>query len=292
MKIILSRKGFDSANGGCASPILPDGRLLSLPIPASKSPTTFHKIQFDDLNLGHVAEQLTRGRIKRTGFTHLDPDINYASLPREEEWRPAFGQANAAQKHLRNFNVGKGDLFLFFGWFREIEKSLSGKLRFNPRAPDIHVIYGWLQVDDVLTVGRETKKFQSRYPWLSNHPHLHDDFGAENNTIYIAREHLSIGNQSSTLDVPGGGFFSKVKKNLILTDQEQELRSVWNLPSWFYPFNSSTTRPPLSYHGDPKRWLEPINGSLKLRTAGRGQEFVLDIEYYPEATAWLESIFS
>lgn len=28
MRIILSRKGFDSAAGGCPSPILPDGRLF------------------------------------------------------------------------------------------------------------------------------------------------------------------------------------------------------------------------------------------------------------------------
>ncbi len=33
MQIILSRKGFDSASGGGPSPILPDGTLLSLPIP-------------------------------------------------------------------------------------------------------------------------------------------------------------------------------------------------------------------------------------------------------------------
>ena len=33
MKIILSRKGFDSSNGGCPSPIMPDGTLLSMPIP-------------------------------------------------------------------------------------------------------------------------------------------------------------------------------------------------------------------------------------------------------------------
>jgi len=36
MKVILSRKGFDSSYGGCASPILPDGTLLSLPIPEMK----------------------------------------------------------------------------------------------------------------------------------------------------------------------------------------------------------------------------------------------------------------
>ena len=35
MKIILSRKGFDSKFGGMASPILPDGTLLSLPIPSN-----------------------------------------------------------------------------------------------------------------------------------------------------------------------------------------------------------------------------------------------------------------
>ena len=34
MKVILSRKGFDSSYGGTASPILPDGTLLSLPIPS------------------------------------------------------------------------------------------------------------------------------------------------------------------------------------------------------------------------------------------------------------------
>ncbi|RIE11762.1 hypothetical protein SMC3_08215 [Candidatus Cryosericum hinesii] len=37
MRVILSRKGFDSGYGGWASPILPDGRMLSLPIPASRT---------------------------------------------------------------------------------------------------------------------------------------------------------------------------------------------------------------------------------------------------------------
>ncbi len=33
MKIIISRKGFDSGSGGYPSPILPSGELCSLPIP-------------------------------------------------------------------------------------------------------------------------------------------------------------------------------------------------------------------------------------------------------------------
>lgn len=32
MKVILSRKGFDSTYGGYPSLILPDGELISLPI--------------------------------------------------------------------------------------------------------------------------------------------------------------------------------------------------------------------------------------------------------------------
>ena len=44
MKIIFSRKGFDSVSGRVPSPILPDGRLLSLPIPDKGS-----SIRYDDL---------------------------------------------------------------------------------------------------------------------------------------------------------------------------------------------------------------------------------------------------
>lgn len=33
LRIILSRKGFDTGYGGIANPILPDGRFHPLPIP-------------------------------------------------------------------------------------------------------------------------------------------------------------------------------------------------------------------------------------------------------------------
>ena len=45
MKIILSRKGFDSANGGIVSPIMEDGTLVSFPIPADED----DKGTFEDL---------------------------------------------------------------------------------------------------------------------------------------------------------------------------------------------------------------------------------------------------
>ena len=39
MKLILSRKGFDSSAGKCPSPII-NARPVSMPIPATKTSTT------------------------------------------------------------------------------------------------------------------------------------------------------------------------------------------------------------------------------------------------------------
>ena len=123
MKIIISRKGFDLSNGGIPSPILPDGTLLSFPIPGK-----FDNLSFDDLNYNGVSfstilRQL-RGKEDKTNHynCHLDPDIREGlrNVP-VSDWKPAFGQINSSQGLLRNQNVTVGDLFLFFGWFRQTE---------------------------------------------------------------------------------------------------------------------------------------------------------------------------
>ena len=59
MKIILSRKGFDSGSGGCPSPIFPDGSLMSLPIPDKKSQVTYGEIAGNHwASIGEVVSQL------------------------------------------------------------------------------------------------------------------------------------------------------------------------------------------------------------------------------------------
>jgi hypothetical protein len=75
MKLILSRKGFDSAAGGVASPILDDGAMLPLPIPDKKSPIRYRDITIAGENLGAVAADLTRGKIRPDYRAHLDPDL-------------------------------------------------------------------------------------------------------------------------------------------------------------------------------------------------------------------------
>ena len=49
MKIILSRKGFDSEYGGYPSPILPNGQMISLPIPDQKD-----DIKYSDVKAGEL----------------------------------------------------------------------------------------------------------------------------------------------------------------------------------------------------------------------------------------------
>ena len=50
---------------------------------------------------------------------------------------------------LKDLRVTVGDLFLFFGLFREAELRDS-KYRYAPGAPNLHVVYGWLQVGAII----------------------------------------------------------------------------------------------------------------------------------------------
>jgi hypothetical protein len=88
MKIVLSRKGFDSANGGVPSPIFPDGRLLSLPIPASASPTRFADCRWGEQSVGRLVEGLTFGKVAAQDAAHLDPDLDHGARPGAAGWTP------------------------------------------------------------------------------------------------------------------------------------------------------------------------------------------------------------
>jgi hypothetical protein len=278
MKIIFSRKGFDSSAGGCASPIL-DGRLVSLPIPDSESPISYADVSCGEGgNLGSIVESLTKGRTPAAAGAHLDPDVDEISMSRLDGWRPLFGQTGAAQTHLLNQGVSRGDLFLLFGWFREAQV-FGGTLRFVPGAPDRHVFYGWLQIGDVFELGSEPDK--SEYPaWSHYHPHFHGTRGS-NNVLYVAAPRLVL--DGVDFGVPGAGRWSALRPELQLTDVEGDRRGNWRLPAWFDPARTSS---PLSYHADPKRW-QRLNGGHRLRCVDRGQEFVFDAKVYPEAIDWV-----
>ena len=113
-------EGFDSAAGGGPSPILPDGTLVSLPIPLGPSPVTYRDVYHNGSPLADLVTPLSRGRVTADHPCHLDPDLRRESRARLPGWRPIFGQCGPALSHLRNEGVKPGDLFIFFGWFREV----------------------------------------------------------------------------------------------------------------------------------------------------------------------------
>jgi hypothetical protein len=281
MRIIFSRKGFDSSAGGCPSPIWPNGRLLSLPIPDKESPVAYKDIAWGEYNLGQIVTGLTNGRITPERLAHLDPDLNPNSITPPEGWRPIFGQANAAQGHLKNQRVGPGDLFLFFGLFREVMVA-ENQIQFKPDSPAKHIIWGWLQIETKTAVDETTA---AQWPWVKYHHHLHFQ-SRPSNTVYIARKKLdlpALANQQ----VAGGGIFPKFIPKLQLTAPDSPV-SCWKLPLWMFPEGKASA---LSYHGNLNRWRRQDDHVL-LQVVGRGQEFVLDCTDYPEAIEWIGNLIA
>ncbi len=290
MKIILSRKGVDSSAGGFASPIFPDGQMISIPIPDDRSVVRYSDIKSSDKNrsVGKLVRELSGGKLKATTKAHVDPDLDCTQLARDSGWSPLFGQCGAAQTHLQSLNIDKGDLFLYFGWFRKVEQ-YRNRWRYIVGAPDLHCFYGWMQIGSVDSV--ENIKQSQKDAWMHYHPHCLADFRG-NNVIYRASSDLSIPSLSHPdltlpdLTLPGAGLFASYRDDICLTAQGCS-RSRWRLPLWMNPEGRRST---LSYHGDFKRWQKGDDHVL-LRSAARGQEFVLDLDDYPEGREWVGRLF-
>ena len=203
MKIVFSRKGFDSASGGGPSPIVA-GRPLSLPIPASGASRT----RYGDIGLGKHAEKASKGKLCANDLCHYDPMFR-------EDGTCLFGQVGAAQTHLRNQGVGLGDVFLFFGLFREEDTE-------EPH----HRIFGWLEVGEVIDLSLGVPD------WLveAGHPHALKMHGP-NDCVYTGSGGTALrAADALRLTVPGGP------------------PSLWHRPQWL-------KRGGLSYHDRADRWL-------------------------------------
>ena len=268
MKVIFSRKGFDSTAGGYPSPIV-DGTPRSFPIPAGGGPGP----RYRDLanGLGELLEQLTS--IDAEKRCHLDPDLDAKSVPRAPGWRGAFGQVNAAQGHLRRQNVTDGDLFLFWGWFQSVQR-VDGRWRYIGDSE--HRIFGWLQVGNVLAIGNDPSSARAAYPWLADHPHLAVSDWPPSNTVYVSTLALTL--DGGPDNVAGCGTF---RTGLRLTAPDSP-RSKWRVPNWL---NQALGGTGLSRTRE-SRWA--ADGTLSV---GPGQEFVADISGRDDAAAWLHQLF-
>jgi hypothetical protein len=278
MRLVLSRKGFDSGSGGCPSPILPNGSMIALPIPDETSPVRYRDLVWHGHNLGHIAETLTRGKVRRDNGAHLDPDLRAEMRTRPAGWRPLLGQLAAAQGHLRNMHIGEGDLFLFWGLFRQVDSELRWT------GPPLHVIWGWLQVGIVAPVDSTVRaSADGTWGWAAGHPHLAYSRNSTN-TLYVADDRLAIPGASA---LPGSGVFESFDDARRLTAEGAKGPGMWKLPLGFLPGR----RQPLSYHTRPNRWTHG-NDHVLLKAASPGQEFVLDGDAYPEVVQWVAELIA
>ncbi len=252
MKIILSRKGFDSQYGGQPSPILPDGTLLSLPIPQSDDTVKFTELFYQEKSYYEIIKELNPKNIQINLSTkaHLDPDIRFSCYKkRNENWKPIFGQSGAAQGHLRNQAVSINDLFLFFGWFKQTEL-INGNLRYKLGSPDLHIIYGYLQIENVFKFGDDFPDYAFSHSHCDpRHKYL------PTNCIYVGRENLTFNSQLK------GANTLIFNKNLVLTKTGMT-KGKWEFPSFFKELT-------ISYHTHNSF----VDNYFK--SADKGQEFVI-----------------
>jgi hypothetical protein len=264
MKIILSRKGFDSEFGGYPSPILPDGRLISLPIP-SNDQEHYSNLMVDnnrtyyDLmkQIGYSEIRLKANREKLTEKTtcHRDPDIYEQIIPRQPDWRGCFGQSRQSQSHLCK-EITKNDLFLFFGWFKET-KERNGQLEFIPNT-DKHVIFGYLEVCEIKPISQIADDWKREHEWIMFHPHVLKP-NSDNDALYIASQRLSWNQNLS-----GSGTFKtdcSSESPLVLTKKGYS-KSKWSLPDFFRETK-------ISWHTKDS-WKDDY-----FQSTARGQAFVI-----------------
>ena len=291
-RLIFSRKGWDSAYGGRPSPVLPDGTMVSLPIPDEGSPLRYGDCRVVDGSsyadlLGRLG--VTTIRAPRPGSpgrrlavadnpgVHLDPDLVAGCRDRSEGWRAVFGQVGTSQSHLANQAVGPGDLFLFFGWFCPVDDRGGGRLRYRGRTAQVQAIWGWMEIGAVLPATQAA----DAWPWADGHPHLlagHLDRYQRNNTVYAAAQACSW----STGRAGAGTFGCSEQRQLTKVG---ETPRVWSLPACLHP---SRTPRPLTGQG-VNAWEDDGSPCVTLRSACIGQEFV--VEATPAIAEWVAGLF-
>ncbi|ARI78527.1 Nmad3 family putative nucleotide modification protein [Halobacillus mangrovi] len=251
--MILSRKGFDGSTGGKPSPILGD-RLATFHIPRADTDIFYKNLMLTETE--SYLDIMKDLGINSFSETHLDPDLDSSIWKnRAEGWRGVFGQSGISQGTLHNRNVGPGDLFLFFGWFKQVDK-IDGVYRYVPEAPDLHVLFGYLEVNQVIDVNADMEIPK----WAEYHPHIQarEELKNKRNAIYVANRNFSKDRKKR-----GWGTFS-YRDELVLTQEGAKNRTEWKIPLCFKDEQTKFTH-------NIKRWEEKGDG-ISMQTSGRGDQ--------------------
>jgi hypothetical protein len=292
MKLVLSRKGFDSGSGGCLSPYNHDtGEYIWFPIP-EKVNSYSNQIRYSDVlvkngylsslkgsNLSEVYKSLKgmdRVKLRKNErvsiddselFAHFDPMLGTPPwIVKNDSCKigMGFGQFNAAPQ-LGNHNVNEGSIFLFFGGFQSTSnRKIAG-----------HYLYGWLKVKKRIETYEDCKKIIEPYN-LHHHPHITEAAFKRNKKNYILLPDQWL---YEDLNIPGCGYFTTLNDSLLLSSNKESNRATWKLPIFFY---QNLTQVHL------KTWENTQDGFCTVKT-GIGQEFITELSEKGED--WLRELF-
>lgn len=270
MKIILSRKGFDSANGGIVSPIMEDGTLLSFPIPSNDA-NTYDNLEYKKESYAKILKDLN---YQGKATCHIDPDLICSRRKEKiDNWIPIFGQCDQAAGYLLNkVMVQPGDVFLFFGNYHSVTK-IDGKYSYLKKTSDFYkdrdlqVIWGYMQIGRIVTDPVEQKE----YYW---HPHSSTAYTSKkNNVMFIAREKLSFNSKLS-----GAGVFTFSERRVLTLKGCN--KATW-IKRDFYDVDAII--------GKRKNSVSEMNRDKGIYYAGIWQELALRESF--RAEEWMRSLF-
>lgn len=194
-------------------------------------------MRYDELSFQHDGQEFHYDQLLRDlgsapySHCHLDPDIREDIVPRNDYWSAGFGQCGSSAAELRNKGIAAGDLFLFFGWFREAELT-DGHFRYVPKSPSFHVIWGFMEVGAMVDV-----KVQPVPELLTYHPHTKDETlkAKSPNLIFSATD-------SPTCFDSGYGTFEFCNPAVLTHDHESGgRRSDWAEMDFLTPIGNRVT---------------------------------------------------
>ena len=140
---------------------------------------------------------------------------------------------------------------------------MNKKTVFSKDDPGHYRFFGWLQIGQIIHLGKDPSWYLKEEPNSMSHPHTMGSWG-DNNTLYLASNKLDA---FGVKDYYGfGKFNASDKTNLSINPSVK--KSKWICPKWLNPIHGGCG---MTYHKDPKRWDDKT-----VDIVGRGQEFVAE----------------
>ena len=315
MKVIFSRKGFDSSYGGYPSIILPEemgGKMISFPIPESNPEVKtieaknltyildnekrlsleefFKQLKIvDTINVPEFSQNGKKAPRRKGIKEQVINDIKYKTVFHYDPQVPkpgydyaAFGQSGAAASHLLSKKIGKGDVFLFFGTFLKTFLNDNNKIKYDSRMHEIQAIWGYMIVDDIFHIkpGKNDifiKEGSNYHPLKENEEPLNKYVNLKEHPHYINRDRKYT-EKGDNIIICGKRFRTFNFEPKYQLTKIGYKKSYWELQNFFKGAN-------FSYCGE-------VKDPSCFKSADIGQEFVVSVEGVKEKEMkeWLSEL--